>query len=94
MALSEKQPADKQNFKSAIQGVAILLIIGTFGAGAITSMTGVDVENLCKTDLDTGEERCIDDDDAKSLVSEGFFWASIAVAGIGFAVLIIAGIKY
>lgn len=94
MAICEKTPEDKQKFKSALTGVAILLIIGAFGAGGITAFTGVDVESLCKTDLETGEIRCIDDDDAKSMVLDAFFWLSILVAAVGFAVLVLAGIKY
>ena len=94
MAISEKSPEDKQKFKAALTGVAILLIIGSFGAGGITSFTGVDVESLCKTDLDTQEVRCVDDDDAKSMVLDIFFWLSILVAGVGFGVLVMAGIKY
>lgn len=94
MALSEKSPEDKQKFKSAITGVAILLIIGVFSSSVITEITGVNVESLCKTDPDTKEERCLDNDDAKTMVSEAFFWVGILISGIAFAVLIIAGIKY
>jgi len=94
VVLSDKVPADKQNLKSAIMGVAILLILGSGGSAVISEVTGVDIETLCQTDLESGEEVCIDNDDAKSMVSEMFFWASILVAGVAFAGLIIAGLKY
>jgi len=54
----------------------------------------VDIETLCQTDLDTSEETCIDNDDAISFVSEIFSWIGIIVAGVSFAGLIIAGLKY
>ena len=94
MALSEKSPEDKQKFKSALIGVVVLLVIGVFASSVITEITGVNVETLCKTDLDTKEERCLENDDAKSMVGEAFFWVGILISGIAFAVLIIAGIKY
>ena len=94
MVLSDKSPEDKQKLKSAITGVVILLILGGGGSAVISEVTGVDIEELCQTDLDTGEETCIDNDDAKSIVSEAFFWASILVAGVAFAGLVIAGLKY
>jgi len=94
MTLSDKTPEDKQKLKSGIMGVVILLILGSGGSAIIGEITGVDIETLCQTDLDTGEEICIDNDDAKSMVSEIFSWVSILVAGVGFAGLIIAGLKY
>ncbi len=93
MATSDKTPEDKQKFKNALIGVIVLLAIGSFGSMLITEVTGVDVENLCQTNED-GEERCIDNEDIKSVVSDLFYWSAIGVAGIGFFVLIIAGIKY
>lgn len=77
MTLSDKTPEDKQKLKSGIMGVVILLILGTGGAAIISEVTGVDLETLCQTDLDTGEEICIENDDAKSMVSEIFSWIGI-----------------
>ncbi len=94
MTLSDKTPEDKQKLKSAIIGVVVLLALGSGGSAIISEFTGVDIETLCQTDLDTGEETCIDNDDAKSIVSDIFFWASILVAGVAFAGLVIAGLKY
>ncbi len=94
MVLSDKTPEDKQKLKSAITGVVVLLILGGGGSAIIGEVTGVDIETLCQTDLESGEETCIDNDDAKSMVSDGFFWASILVAGVAFAGLLIAGLKY
>ena len=94
MVLSDKIPADKQNLKSAIMGVVVLLALGGGGSAVISEVTGVDIETLCQTDLDTGEETCVDNDDAKSFVSEIFSWIGIIVAGVAFAGLIIAGLKY
>ena len=94
MVFSDKIPADKQNLKSAITGVVVLLILGSGGSAIISEVTGVDIETLCQTDLDTGEETCVDNDDAKSFVSEIFSWIAILVAGASFGGLIIAGIKY
>lgn len=94
MTLSDKTPEDKQKLKSGIMGVVILLILGTGGAAIISEVTGVDLETLCQTDLDTGEEVCIDNEDAKSMISEIFSWVGILIAGVGFAGLIVAGLKY
>ena len=94
MVLSDKTPEDKQKLKSAITGVVILLILGSGGSAIISEVTGVDIETLCQTDLDTGEEKCIDNVDAKSFVSEIFSWIGIIVAGVAFAGLIMAGLKY
>ncbi len=94
MVLSDKTPEDKQKLKSAITGVVILLILGGGGSAIISKFTGVDLETLCQTDLDTGVEICIDNDDAKSFVSEMFSWIGIIVAGVAFAGLVIAGLKY
>ena len=94
MVLSDKTPEDKQKLKSAITGVVVLLILGGGGSAVISEVTGVDIETLCQTDLDTGEETCVDNDDAKSFVSEIFSWIGILVAGVSFAGLIIAGLKY
>ncbi len=94
MTLSDKTPEDKQKLKSGITGVVILLILGGGGSAIISEVTGVDLETLCQTDLDTGEEICIENDDAKSMVSEIFSWIGILVAGVGFAGLVIAGLKY
>ena len=94
MVLSDKTPEDKQKLKSAIIGVVVLLALGSGGSAIISEFTGVDIETLCQTDLDTNEETCIDNDDAKSFVSEIFSWIGIIVAGVSFAGLIIAGLKY
>ena len=94
MVLSDKTGEDKQKIKSAIIGVVVLLALGSGGSAIISEFTGVDIETLCKTDLDTGEETCIDNDDAKSVVSEIFSWIGIIVAGVAFGGLIIAGLKY
>ena len=94
MVLSDKVPADKQSLKSAIMGVVVLLALGGGGSAVISEVTGVDIETLCQTDLDTGEEKCVDNDDAKSFVSEIFSWIGIIVAGVAFAGLIMAGLKY
>ncbi len=94
MTLSDKTPEDKQKLKSGIMGVVILLILGSGGAALIGEITGVDIETLCQTDKETGEEICIDNDDAKSFVSEIFSWIGIIIGGVAFAGLIIAGLKY
>ena len=94
MTLSDKTPEDKQKLKSGIMGVVILLILGTGGSAIISEVTGVDLETLCQTDLDTGKEVCIDNEDAKSMVSEIFSWIGIIIGGVAFAGLIIAGLKY
>lgn len=94
MTLSDKTPDDKQKLKSGIMEVIILLILGSGGSAIIGEVTGVDLETLCQTDLDTGEEKCIDNDDAKSVVSEAFSWIAIIVAIVAFGGLIIAGLKY
>ncbi len=94
MVLSDKTPEDKQKLKSAIIGVVVLLALGSGGSAIISEFTGVDIETLCQTDLDTNEETCIDNEDAKSFVSEIFSWIGIIVAGVSFAGLIIAGLKY
>ena len=94
MTLSDKTPEDKQKLKSGIMGVIILLILGSGGSAIISEVTGVDIETLCQTDMETGEEVCIENEDAKSFVSEAFSWVAILVGGVGFAGLVIAGLKY
>jgi len=94
MVLSDKVPADKQSLKSAIMGVVVLLALGGGGSAVISEVTGVDIETLCQTDLESGVETCVDNDDAKSFVSEIFSWIGIIVAGVAFAGLIMAGLKY
>ena len=72
----------------------MLFSLGSSGSAIISEFTGVDIETLCQTDPDTGDEKCIDNDDAILFVSEIFSWIGIIVAGVSFAGLIIAGLKY
>lgn len=94
MVLSDKTPEDKQKLKSGIIGVVVLLVLGSGGSAVISEVTGVEIETLCQIDDDTGVETCIENEDAKSMVSEGFVWVGILVAIISFAGLVISGIKY
>jgi len=94
MTLSDKTPEDKQKLKSGIMGVVILLILGSGGSVLIGEITGVDLETLCQTDSETGEEVCVENEDVKSMVSEAFSWVAILVGAVGFAGLVIAGLKY
>ena len=94
MVASDKTPEDKQKLKSALTGVVVLLVISGIGALFISEFTGVDIETLCVIDEDTNEERCVENDDAKSMVTDLFFWASVSVGIVAFFALLLAGIKY
>ena len=100
MVLSEEK--DTAKLKSGLVAVAVLLVLGALSPAIIEQFTGVNLSDLtCEEETTnsggtttTKSEACLEDGEFKTAIFEALSYVSLIVALVGFAGLIIVGVRY
>ena len=95
MVLSEEK--NKDQLKSGLIAVAVLLVLGALAPTIIGEFTGVDLDTLmCDDDNDptTAAVACLDDGDFKTAIFEAMGYVSLVIALVGFVGLIWVAVRY